>query len=86
MLSFLYVAAKSGFVVDSYHDNATGKMAKNEAGKFWVSEVTLHPKIEFSGEKIPGESEIEELHHQAHEECFIANSVKTEVRIAAQIR
>lgn len=86
MLSFLYVAAKSGFVVDSYHDNATGKMAKNAAGKFWVSEVTLHPKIEFSGEKIPGESEIEELHHQAHEECFIANSVKTEVRIAAQIR
>lgn len=86
MLSFLHVAAKSGFIVDQYHDEATGKMAKNKAGKIWVSEVTLHPKIQFSGGKVPDTSEIEQLHHQAHEECFIANSVKTEVRIAGQIR
>jgi organic hydroperoxide reductase OsmC/OhrA len=82
MLSFLYVACKEGFVVNSYHDKATGKLTKNNAGKFWVSEVTLHPKIQFSGEKIPTASEVAKLHNQAHEECFIANSVKTEVRVA----
>jgi organic hydroperoxide reductase OsmC/OhrA len=82
MLSFLYVAGKQGFVVDQYRDEATGKMTKNEAGKYWVSEVTLHPKIEFSGQKRPSPPEIETLHHLAHEECFIANSVKTDIRIA----
>ena len=81
MLSFLYIAGRGGFVVDEYRDEATGKMAKNAAGKVWVSEVTLHPLIQFSGEKIPDAAEIKALHHQAHEECFIANSVKTEVRI-----
>jgi organic hydroperoxide reductase OsmC/OhrA len=82
MLSFLYVAAKAGFVVDDYRDVATGKMTKNGAGKYWVSEVTLNPKIEFSGEKLPDAAEIKALHHQAHEECYIANSVKTDVRVA----
>jgi organic hydroperoxide reductase OsmC/OhrA len=82
MLSFLYVAAKNAFVVDDYKDEATGKMTRNAAGKFWVSEVTLNPKIQFSGEKIPGAAEIKALHHRAHEECFIANSVKTLVRVA----
>jgi organic hydroperoxide reductase OsmC/OhrA len=82
MLSFLYVAGKAGFVVDAYRDEATGKMTKNEAGKFWISEATLHPKIEFSGEKKPSADEVQALHHQAHEECFIANSVKTDVRVA----
>ncbi len=82
MLSFLYVAGKRGFVVDEYRDEATGKMAKNAAGKSWISEVTLHPKVLFSGEKTPDQPEIAAMHHQAHEECFIANSVKTEVRVA----
>jgi organic hydroperoxide reductase OsmC/OhrA len=82
MLSFLYVAGKNGLIVDDYRDEATGKMAKNEAGKFWIAEVTLHPKIHFSGAKLPSASEIKALHHAAHEECFIANSVKTDVRIA----
>jgi organic hydroperoxide reductase OsmC/OhrA len=82
MLSFLYVAGKRGFVVDEYRDQATGKMTKNAAGKNWISEVTLHPKILFSGEKTPDQPEIAALHHEAHEECFIANSVKTDVRVA----
>jgi organic hydroperoxide reductase OsmC/OhrA len=82
MLSFLYVAAQRGFVVDEYRDDAVGRMGKNSAGKAWVSEVTLNPKVRFSGEKVPGAAEIHALHHQAHEECFIANSVKTDVRIA----
>jgi organic hydroperoxide reductase OsmC/OhrA len=82
MLSFLYVAAQRGFVVDEYRDEAVGRLGKNSAGKAWVSEVTLNPKVRFSGEKVPGAEEIQALHHQAHEECFIANSVKTQVRIA----
>jgi organic hydroperoxide reductase OsmC/OhrA len=82
MLSFLYVAAKEGFVVDEYRDQATGTMTKNAAGKYWISEVTLHPKILFSGQKTPDQPEIAAMHHLAHEECYIANSVKTEVRVA----
>src|SRR3954469_20003984 len=53
MLTFLYVAAKQGFVVDRYADQAVGEMSKNESGKFWVSKVTLAPTIAFAGEKRP---------------------------------
>ena len=79
MLTFLYVAAKQGFVVDDYADDAVGEMSKNERGKFWVSKVTLSPQIKFSGEKRPSSEQLNELHHLAHEECYIANSVKSEV-------
>ena len=81
MLTFLYLAAKQGFVVDSYDDDALGVMSRNERGKFWVSRVTLRPRIAFSGEKRPSQSEIDALHHHAHEECYIANSVLTEVMV-----
>jgi len=79
MLTFLYVAAKQGFVVDDYADDAVGEMSKNERGKFWVSKVTLSPQIKFSGEKRPSSEQLNGLHHLAHEECYIANSVKSEV-------
>jgi organic hydroperoxide reductase OsmC/OhrA len=79
MLTFLYVAAKQGFVVDAYEDEAVGVMTRNEAGKMWVSKVTLHPAITFTGDKRPSETQLDELHHLAHEECYIANSVKSEV-------
>jgi len=79
MLTFLYVAAKQGFVVDAYADDAIGEMTKNEHGKFWVSRVTLSPAITFAGEKRPTEQQLDELHHLAHEECYIANSVKSEI-------
>jgi organic hydroperoxide reductase OsmC/OhrA len=79
MLTFLYVAAKQGFVVDDYADEALGVMTKNERGKMWVSKVTLAPAIRFAGEKRPTAEQFDELHHLAHEECFIANSVKSEV-------
>jgi organic hydroperoxide reductase OsmC/OhrA len=82
MLTFLYVAAKQGFVVDEYADTGVGEMTKNEHGKFWVSKVTLAPAITFSGNKRPSAEQLAELHHLAHEECYIANSVKTEVVIA----
>ena len=79
MLTFLYVAAKQGFVVDSYEDDAVGVMTKNEAGRMWVSKVTLHPAISFTGDKRPSADDLAHLHHLAHEECYIANSVKSEV-------
>ncbi|NMS48364.1 OsmC family peroxiredoxin, partial [Vibrio parahaemolyticus] len=64
---------------DSYLDEAVGELEKGENGKEWVSKVTLNPTITFSGEKQPTPSQLEKLHHMAHENCFIANSVKTEV-------
>jgi organic hydroperoxide reductase OsmC/OhrA len=79
MLTFLYVAAKQGFVVDNYADDAVGEMTKNERGKLWVSRVTLSPRITFTGDKRPTSQQLDELHHLAHEECYIANSVKSEV-------
>jgi organic hydroperoxide reductase OsmC/OhrA len=80
MLWFLSTALKQGFVVDDYHDMAEGTMAKNDDGKLMMSLVTLHPAVQFSGDKKPTNAELLELHHLAHEDCFIANSVKTEVR------
>ncbi len=80
MLSFLYVAATRGFRVDRYIDEATGILSKNPSGKLAMTSVTLHPNVTFSGEKLPGRAEIDAMHHQAHEECFIASSVNTDVR------
>jgi organic hydroperoxide reductase OsmC/OhrA len=81
MLTFVWLASKQGFQVDRYDDEAVGVMMKNENGVPWVSAVTLHPKIDYSGDKQPTAAEIERLHHLAHEQCFIANSVKTAVTI-----
>jgi organic hydroperoxide reductase OsmC/OhrA len=83
MLTFLYLAAKQGFVIDSYDDGAVGVMTKNERGKLYVSRVTLRPRIVFSGAKQPSAPELAQLHHHAHEECYIANSVLTEVAVEA---
>ncbi|MDQ2734758.1 MAG: OsmC family protein [Pseudomonadota bacterium] len=80
MLWFLSLAAARRFCVDQYVDAATGVMKKNDAGRVAMTLVTLHPKVEFSGGRLPDRVEIEQLHHDAHEACFIANSVKTEVR------
>lgn len=81
MLTFLYLAGKQGFQVDCYDDTAIGKMTKGGNGVPWVSSVVLHPDIVFSGAKIPSPQEIGHLHHLAHEECYIANSVKTEITV-----
>ena len=81
MLTLLYFAARGGFVVERYVDQAVGVTAKNEAGKVAVTMVTLRPKVEFAGDKQPTAEELAALHHKAHEECFIANSVKTEIRV-----
>jgi organic hydroperoxide reductase OsmC/OhrA len=82
MLSFIYLAWKAKFQVDTYEDEAVGVMSKNEKGVPWVSAVTLHPKIAFGGAKQPTSVELEALHHEAHEQCFIAASIKTQVSVA----
>jgi organic hydroperoxide reductase OsmC/OhrA len=82
MLTFVFVAMKAGFQVESYEDEAVGELTKNEQGIPWVSKTTLHPKIAYGGEKQPTPAETEHLHHLAHEQCFIANSVKTEIVVA----
>ncbi|MBL8504426.1 MAG: OsmC family protein [Rhodocyclaceae bacterium] len=80
LLWFLHLAAKAGFVIERYEDRADGVLAKNAEGRLAMTLVTLRPRAEFAGEKRPSRSDIEALHHKAHEECFIANSVKSEVR------
>ncbi|MGD9844033.1 MAG: OsmC family protein [Variibacter sp.] len=79
MLFFLSFAAKDGLVVDRYEDAARGVMTKNENGKFYVSTITLNPAVTFSGAKRPAQADVDALHHRSHEECFIANSVKSEI-------
>jgi organic hydroperoxide reductase OsmC/OhrA len=80
MLSFLYLAAQQKFVVDNYRDEAVGVMGKNELGKLAITRVTLHPEVHFAGDRQPTGDEVVTLHHQAHEQCFIASSVKSDVR------
>ncbi len=79
MLFFLSIAAKRKFVVDSYVDDAVGIMEKDNAGKISMTKVTLKPDVQFSGDKKPTLEELKKMHHQSHEQCFIANSVKTEI-------
>jgi organic hydroperoxide reductase OsmC/OhrA len=80
MLWFLSIAAARKYRVDRYTDHAVGVMGRNAAGKEYVAQVTLHPAVAFSGDRVPTAAELAALHHRAHEECFIANSVLTEIR------
>ena len=76
---------KPGFQIDSYEDEAVGEVTKNEKGVPWVSLVTLNPMIVYGGEKLPTPADEERLHHLAHEQCYIANSVKTEVLLGGMV-
>ncbi|WP_291995465.1 OsmC family protein [Candidatus Accumulibacter sp. ACC003] len=80
MLWFLSIAARRGFCVDRYADDPVGVMARNSDGKLAITVVTLRPAVAFSGDHLPGRDEIEQMHDKAHQECFIANSVKSELR------
>ena len=80
MLTFLFLAYKAGFQIDSYEDQAVGVMTPNDRGRRWVSAITLRPKIVYSGQR-PTDEEEQRLHHESHEQCFIANSIKTVVRV-----
>jgi len=80
MLWFLSIAAKRGYRVDSYRDEASGLMARNGDGRLAMTLVTLRPHARFSGERMPTREQLDQLHEAAHHECFIANSVRSEVR------
>jgi organic hydroperoxide reductase OsmC/OhrA len=81
MLTFLALAANKGFVVESYEDAAVGHLEKNAHGKLAMTRVELHPRIVYSGEKQPTAADLDWMHDKAHRECFIANSVTTEVKV-----
>jgi len=80
MLWFLSIAAKRGLVVDSYRDEAVGVLGKDASGKLAMTRVTLRPDVRFSGDPRPTADEVAAMHHEAHEVCFIASSVKSDVR------
>lgn len=80
MLWFLFIAAKRGFLVDRYRDDAVGVLAKNSGGRIAMTVVTLRPDATFAGERKPTRAELDAMHHEAHDRCFIANSVTTEMR------
>ncbi len=85
MLTFLALAAKKHLSLDSYDDEAVGFLEKNAAGKLWMARVILRPKVVWSKGVAISQDELEALHHVAHEECFIASSVKTDVKVEKRL-
>lgn len=85
MLTFLYAAKIAGFQIDAYEDEAVGEMAKSATGVPWMATVTLNPRISYGGDKRPSPAEETELHKKAHHGCFIAQSVKTDIKVAGHI-
>lgn len=83
LLWFLFQAAKAGFVVESYRDDATGVLARNAAGKMAMTEVTLRPRVAFAPGARPSPAQHDALHHEAHDLCYIANSITSTVRCEA---
>lgn len=79
MLFFLSFAARRGFVIDAYEDQAYGVMGRNADGRHAMTRIVLRPKIAFSGERRPTADELNAMHHESHEECFIANSLSTDI-------
>ena len=84
MLVFLAIAAKRKLALDTYSDDAVGVLEKNADGKLAITRVTLRPRIVWSAGVAVSAEDLAKMHHDAHEGCFIANSVKTEVSVAAQ--
>lgn len=81
MLTFLAVAARKQLVVERYEDDASGVLAKNAEGRLAMTEVVLRPRVTFGGDRTPDTDELTRIHEMAHRGCFIANSVRTEVRV-----
>jgi organic hydroperoxide reductase OsmC/OhrA len=84
MLTFLALAARKRLVVERYEDAAVGILEKNDAGKLAVTRITLRPKVAF-GDAPPSADALNRLHEQAHEHCFIANSVRTEIEVKPEV-
>jgi organic hydroperoxide reductase OsmC/OhrA len=81
MLTFLAICARKRLTIDSYEDDAAGTLAKGEDGVLWMTRVTLRPLVRFAAGVEVSPTRLAELHHQAHAECFIANSVKTDISV-----
>ena len=81
MLTFLAIAAHRKWIVDSYTDCAIGTLEKNADGKLAVTRVILRPEVRFDERNRPSPGELEKLHQIAHKECFIANSVHTDISV-----
>jgi len=79
MLFFLAIAAARGIVVDKYTDAAVGYMGEDDRGRTSMTKIVLRPQAGYSGDKPPGEKQIERIHDRAHEMCFVANSVRSEI-------
>lgn len=86
MLTFLALCTKKKLIVDSYIDEARGHMAKTDSGSIAIVKVVLRPQITFGGDAAPDQSVFTDLHHEAHNQCFIANSVKTEIVVEASVK
>ena len=84
MLTFLAICARKRITVDAYEDDAVGTLEKNAAGKLAVTRVTLRPRVTFAPGTTADERTLSEIHHRAHEDCFVANSVKTDVTVEPQ--
>ncbi|MGB0942778.1 MAG: OsmC family protein [Marinomonas sp.] len=85
MLFFLSIAAKKRYLVNEYKDDAIGLMEEDEEGKIAMTKVTLRPYVAFLGERQPSLEQLEKMHHQAHDLCFIANSVKTQIETQVRL-
>lgn len=81
MLWFLGLAAQAGLTIESYDDSARSRLVKDDAGRDWLAEVILSPKLRISGASPPSHGLVADLHHRAHEACFLANSVKSKIAI-----
>ncbi|UGQ46861.1 OsmC family protein [Massilia endophytica] len=86
MLFFLSIAAKRGHTVESYSDHAVGLLEKDASGRMSMTSITLRPNIVFAGTAWPGEEEIAAIHHESHEKCYIANSLKAEITVEAPVQ
>lgn len=84
MLTFLAICARKRLAVDTYDDDAVGKLDKGASGKFWMANVTLRPRVRFAAGVNVDNATLNDIHHRAHEECFIANSVTTHVAVEPQ--
>ena len=86
LLFFLGYAAADGWLVDRYDDDARGVMAIDARGKPWLAEVLLRPQVVFAGDRPPDDAVVDALHHRAHDDCYIANSVRSAVRTEGRWR
>jgi len=85
MLTFLAICARKRLTVESYDDEAVGVLEKGSDGKLWLVRVTLRPRVQFASGITVDDAILEHIHHQSHAECFIANSVKTDVTVVPRL-